>query len=649
MKPPRLPHAFPICLLACGLVLTALAAVAQSPPGTVEATREAPEKGALSVRAVTFRVSSDTALHTLEGTIDGDTGLFQRLAGMVAAGEAEVAGDQSLSLRSGHRAKVEAVSELIYPTEWLPFPRTLTLAPTAWETRNEGDTLETEAAAPASASVVDATVSLESVRWQRTMPVPVLIGEGRAWKEAQAPQPLFITKNMLASLTAVEGAPLLISILPAGNVEEPGRPTDSGARLTFALVQKAGAPPPKPLTNAGHGTPDHLLRLHTLGFRVPGAVTERWLADPDFHDAAALAEAQALAAQGQATLIHHHACLARSGLRCRANSYAEFTYSTDLELTMNTHYVGSLTEFEPVWHADRRTLDLALAVEEMGRPWQEEIPADANSVRLRLPAFPRTYINTALDAPLGSVRLLGIAEAPPEASQHTRLTGLSDVYFLKTVTPKQAAEMAANPPASDPPAGVLRIASFLYSLSPEEGAAAHGALASAEDQRLAAQEIEERWREGSCPLVAHAALTARSGATATLASGVERTLGLTFDPSTNHRKGSGRHPRTEGFSLKATPVFDPETGHTTLTLDCQYDAAPAQLPATVHLDEAPPQAAHPVVNFSATQYLETFSVTEAGPFALDETRVIAVQPSLAPAGPEADRWHALLVRITQPR
>ncbi len=634
---------FGASVFACWIGLSALSAQSEPFDGTETAQWE---KNNLSIRAVTFQVPSATALLTLDASIHDDAELFNQLTDMVEAGTAEIVGDQSLAIRSGQRTKVEAVSELIYPTEWQPFPETRLLPPTALETRQVGDILGTEAFARADAPIIDLSVSLESVRWKRNEPVPILIGRGKTWAEGLILQPLFVTRKIITALTSIKGAPVLTAIMPAGDVYDGGVPTDQGARLIFVLAQKAGRSLPKAYTDAPRAKMSFPLRLHTLGFRMPSETVARWLAEPAANEAAWLDQALALVREGQAALIHHAACLTRSGQRCRVTAVAELIHRPAFEMTtLDTRYVGGVVEFEPVIGADGHTLDVAISLEETGRPRLDSLAMTGQAEHLRLPVFPKTQWVTALTAPLGAVRLLGAAGAAPDVAVDGRAPGTIDVYFLKSAgVSRDSTTVSEN---TDPQAArVLRVTASLYSLNADEAAAAQLALENLEDQGLVAQEIAARWEEGHCPLVTQAVLTTRSGQRAKIESGTDRVLGASFKADKEKSwERQQAHPRCAGLTLEVTPTSDVGDRHATLTLECAYDAAPARLPSTVRPLDLGNKALEPGFDFAATEYLETFTLTEEESFADGETRLVAVQPSRAPFGPEAGRWHALVVRV----
>ncbi len=479
---------------------------------------------------------------------------------------------------------------------------------------------------------------------------------------------MFVTRKIETSITSVNGAPFLAGILPAGDVYDGGTATDKGARLTFVIAQKAGSHTPKVFTAAERANLSPPIRVHTLGFRVPGETAALWLAEPAAGDAAWLDHALSLVREGKAALIHHAACGARSGQRCRANGFAEpshFPNFTTLEDPLDTRYAGSLVEFEPVMSTDGRTLDVNIALEEAGRPREDQTAVSGQSARLKAPVFPVVRLQTSLTVGLGEVRLLGVAGASPDDALYGRAPGTTDVYFFKnaSASPGTAPDAGSRGPGTPK---LLRVIASLYSLNEQEAAAAQSALDDPDDRLQVAEEIESRWREESCPLLTQAALTTRSGAKVKLESGADRVLGVTF--------GAGRKPRapldpavladgpplrssdknrpdtlhrTTGLTLTATPILDAGGRQATfLALECRYDAAPARWPTHMRLPPIPAGEENtPDAAFSAINYLETFTLDGEQTFTVGESCLAGVQPSRAPSGPEAGRWHARVVRV----
>jgi Flp pilus assembly secretin CpaC len=163
-------------------------------------------------------------LMTIPTKSSNHTALRNALLAKVVKGEAKLISNQSLFARSGERANVESVKEFIYPTEFEPgeafkpekddtkeeisnFP-ILPPTPTAFETRNLGDTLEIEPVLSFDGKVVDLTFKPESVKY---------LGENvmAEWKtktsDVNVQMPIFYTKRTNTSVTLAVGDFLLVN------------------------------------------------------------------------------------------------------------------------------------------------------------------------------------------------------------------------------------------------------------------------------------------------------------------------------------------------------------------------------------------------------------------------------------------------------
>ncbi len=125
---------------------------------------------------------------------------------------------QMIRTRSGQRAKVEAISEKIYPTEFvppqqpaqpglskrlsdlqanaLPYPSPVTL-----ETRNTGTTLEIEPTLHVDGTGIDLSIAPEIVKF---------IGDDPITTDLTVKQPKFQTQKLTSSVTLKLGQPLLL-------------------------------------------------------------------------------------------------------------------------------------------------------------------------------------------------------------------------------------------------------------------------------------------------------------------------------------------------------------------------------------------------------------------------------------------------------
>ncbi len=150
-----------------------------------------------------------------------DAERYAEIVKRTEAGTATLEELQMIRTRSGQRAKVEAITEKIYPTEYepprghvkpdeasdpdkpeeapgnaLPYP-----CPTAFETRNTGTTLEIEPVMSADAAIIDLTVAPEIVKF---------LGDDPMTPDRSQKQPKFQTQKLSVSLTLKPGQPALL-------------------------------------------------------------------------------------------------------------------------------------------------------------------------------------------------------------------------------------------------------------------------------------------------------------------------------------------------------------------------------------------------------------------------------------------------------
>jgi general secretion pathway protein D len=104
-------------------------------------------------------------------------GLREELEAMLDAETATLAESSYIKTKSGQRAKVESIDEMIYPTEYDPpeIPQTVTLTeaqapgtaanPTAFDVRNVGTTLEVDPNISADAKTIDLNIAPEIIRF----------------------------------------------------------------------------------------------------------------------------------------------------------------------------------------------------------------------------------------------------------------------------------------------------------------------------------------------------------------------------------------------------------------------------------------------------------------------------------------------------
>ncbi len=157
-----------------------------------------------------------TEAHLFLRKFKTDAERYEEIVRRADAGEAKLELLHRLRTRSGQRAKVEAIDEKIYPTEFVEQqpsktakdqPKdappaeavTAALLPRAFETRNVGATLEVEATLRDDGATVDVTVAPESIKYL-----------GDDTYQGGTTQPRFEVQKMDTSFTAKAGQAALV-------------------------------------------------------------------------------------------------------------------------------------------------------------------------------------------------------------------------------------------------------------------------------------------------------------------------------------------------------------------------------------------------------------------------------------------------------
>ncbi len=148
--------------------------------------------------------------------------IHERAMKLAATGEAEIVETCVLVARSGERALVESIAELIYPTEYDPssppnavaqglvdgnFPAFRYLRPAdvitnSFETRNTGSTLEIEPMVGRGGTMVDLRISFEMVD---RAGLATFTEFRDPWGDGSSRMPIFDTREMTGSITLTSG------------------------------------------------------------------------------------------------------------------------------------------------------------------------------------------------------------------------------------------------------------------------------------------------------------------------------------------------------------------------------------------------------------------------------------------------------------
>lgn len=172
--------------------------------------------------------------------------LREKLGKMVAEDKAEIIDTAVVLARSGQRAKVESVREVIYATEYIPPGATdndkekneskadakVSVLPTAaaFETRNVGTTLEVDPVLGADEHTVDLSLSPEIV-YHVGQEEYGIYKEGES--EVVAKMPLFYTMKLTTQVTMIVGEYLFAGV--QSPVDEETMKVDRGRKIMVFL------------------------------------------------------------------------------------------------------------------------------------------------------------------------------------------------------------------------------------------------------------------------------------------------------------------------------------------------------------------------------------------------------------------------------
>lgn len=227
-------------LLRCRL-WAGLLAVACLPCGLAQEPDAGPPQPMIQTQVELIEVTQEryTAIVAGNHTTGNDSALREELAAMVTKGEAEVVETMVCATQHPHTARAESVTEFIYPTAYDPqeLPPNADSegsedaagpAPSAWERRNLGSTLEVEVLFDHDSGTVDLWFDAEVVRHVKNW----------IWFEWHGKRgtchiqtPIFHTLSCKQSVFLIPGQPLLASTLtPKG---QDGMPDPSRKIMVF--------------------------------------------------------------------------------------------------------------------------------------------------------------------------------------------------------------------------------------------------------------------------------------------------------------------------------------------------------------------------------------------------------------------------------
>lgn len=399
--------------------------------------------------------------------------LYERVRQFAGEGKAVLESIIAMPTKSGSRATVESVDEVLYPTEFDPAkPGRPFGFPTAYEVRSTGQRLEVDPVLNEDETVADLNLAPDFTRLAGFREIKA---DPNAGGEVQ---PLFTTRKVTTALTCRVGVPTLLSTLSAPHATGIAAADGDGkVSVTFALVRMSSPAEMVPPKSAdGDGDKVGNLRMVFRFYSMPRDKARDLLeTTTDAEKLHALVRAMPAGDWKQERLLTLHT---RSGQRATLEEMAENIYGTEMQpsepprvhekktepaatapapgqpapapapveppvytsakdllpatfTAFDMRPLGWRIEVDPVLGADGLTVDVNLAPEHVEfRGNLEDHPLLARYPQM--PVFATQKINTAITAISGRQCFLGTFNAPRDTGVNGRKDdGRAWFAFLK--------------------------------------------------------------------------------------------------------------------------------------------------------------------------------------------------------------------------
>jgi hypothetical protein len=411
-----------------------------------------------------YSMTREDAAALLEAEVHG-AARYRRVQELVKAGKARLRTLTSMVTKSGQRAVTEAIDEVRYVTNFTANVPMKGLAPSSWETRNAGETLEVEPVSGPDGHLCDLNLVPQRVSLAKFYDVGGMAGD------PSASQPLFNTQKITTSVTTDENVPYYLGTYTPPPAQ--GAPNDAGSPevwLSFVHTSTQKVPQPAakpairddaPVTADLEYTCYSLDRADAHDLLVPLPPIEK-----------AWEKVQALAAEKKAQLEFVTSLRTKSGQRAVVEEIHEVRYAVEFNppsltgapntgsVTLNfagqetgpiarnqispgtpgkidTRNAGITAEVEPVIQADANTVDLNQVVSNVRYLGTLQVPG-AGAEYQPQPLFQTSKVTTSESVASGRRTLISTFN-PPGAdgvNDHTD-SGRTWLLFVKAtvVTP----------------------------------------------------------------------------------------------------------------------------------------------------------------------------------------------------------------------
>jgi len=260
----------------------------------------------------------------------GSAARYRRVLELAKAGKARLEILEGLTTKSGQRAVVESIDEVRYATEFAaPATAKGMATPTAWETRNVGDTFELEPVIGPDGRTCDVNLVPQRVRLAEFRDMPEIAGG------VASSQPIFNAQKITTSTRVSQGEPQYLGTMTPPTLQgiaNSGAPSETW--LAFLHVNVQGPPPGKakarakaPVKPEGEA-PAALVELQYSCYSLDRAAAREILVASASMNAP-WEKVKALLAEKKARLEHVSAIKTNAGQRAVTEEIQEVRYTTE--------------------------------------------------------------------------------------------------------------------------------------------------------------------------------------------------------------------------------------------------------------------------------------------------------------------------------
>lgn len=365
--------------------------------------RRAPSNLLTQIEFIEVPKDKATAFASDPGFGSDGTELRKEVQKWIEDGSASIVDIGLVSTRSGQRAMIASIRELITPTEW----ETETSIPSSFETYNTGTTIELDSVSSPGGSVVDFNLTPEIMTDVGESPA---IQRPNWFQEGDVFVPLFYRMKSSSAVTSVDGSYVLLDVGPASENEDRRSVLSFARAATMEAVLQDKDSDSESIESYG-------LNVTAEWFDVPTSELGKWLFEQELGSVATSAYSVAKDWQksGLATIANLASIQTRSGQRCKTESVSHVIYATEYLVPKNgiprasayeTRYQGSTFEIDPVNGPDDISVNVSA----------EMVRLVGNSVCYRhaerpivtMPIFYTTQVTTAVSLQPGEPTLVGI-------------------------------------------------------------------------------------------------------------------------------------------------------------------------------------------------------------------------------------------------